>query len=294
MFNWSVLTSYSFLVVAAGTFFLAMAAGALGCITVLKGQSLIGDAIGHSSFPGIVLAFMIFQQRNPLLLLLGAVCAGSLAFLSIQVVHRNGKLSLDSVLAIVLSSFFGLGMVLKSYIQGNPKYTGASQSGLQNYIFGQAAYMMKSDVKLILGIAFGVGILLLLFYKEWKVFVFDEVYFQTMGHNPKVMYGLLMISAMSVIGAGLKIVGAILISSLLIVPAITAMQWSNRFFSVMVISALAGGCSALVGTYISTVVDGMSTGPTIIVIMSCIAFFSLIFAPRGLISTYRARRRAIS
>lgn len=293
MFSWELLTSYSFLVVALGTLFLAMAAGAVGCITVLKGQSLIGDAIGHSSFPGIVLAFMLFQQRNPVILLLGALVVGSVAFILIQTVHRNGKLTLDSILAVVLSSFFGLGMVLKSHIQGNPKYAGASQSGLQNYIFGQAAYMMKSDVRVILIISIMVLSLLIIFYKEIKVFIFDEVYSQTIGINGKMMYGIIMVCAMSIIAAGLKIVGAILISSLLIVPAITAMQWSNNFLHVLLISALVGGISSVIGTYISTVVSGMSTGPTIIVIMSILAFISLIFGPRGMISNYLRRRRYV-
>lgn len=291
MFNLSVLTSYSFLVVALGTFFLALSAGMVGCVTVLKGQSLIGDAIGHSSFPGIVLAFMCFQQRNPLILLMGAVISGSVAFMLIQLIHRQGKLSLDCVLAVVLSSFFGLGMVLKSYIQGNPNYRTASQSGLQNYIFGQAAYMMMDDVKLIVLISGLVFLLFVLFYKELKLFVFDEVYANTVGLNGKVMYALIMVCAMSLIGAGLKIVGAILISSLLILPAVTALQWSNRFSKVMTISAVTGGVCSLVGTYLSTVVEGLSTGPAIIVMLSAVALCSLIFAPRGLISTYRARKR---
>jgi len=290
MFNLDVLTSYSFLVVAIGTLLLAISSAALGTITVLKGQSLIGDAIGHSAFPGLVLAFMIFSSRNPLILLLGAILSGSVAFVLIQVINRNSKLGLDTILAVILSSFFGLGMALKSHIQGNPNYRGASQSGLSNYIFGQAAYMMEADVKIILVISVAVLLLLILFYKEIKVFVFDEVYAKTIGINEKFIYAIIMISAMSIIGAGLKIVGAILISSLLIVPSIAALQWSNDFFKVMVIASLIGGFSAIFGTYISTVYDGMSTGATIIVIMTSIAFLSLSFGPKGFIAKYKKRR----
>lgn len=290
MFDTSVLTSYSFLVVAIGTLFLAIASASLGTITVLKGQSLIGDAIGHSAFPGLVLSFMLFSSRNPVLLLFGAILSGSVAFILIQFINKNSKIGLDTILATVLSSFFGLGMALKSYIQGNPNFKNASQSGLSNYIFGQAAYMMESDVKIIITISVLVLVLLILFYKEIKVFVFDEVYAKTIGINEKFIYGIIMISAMSLIGAGLKIVGAILISSLLIVPSIAALQWSNDFFKVMVIASIIGGFSAVLGTYISTVYDGMSTGATIIVIMSIIAFISLIFSPKGLISKYKKRR----
>lgn len=290
MFDTSVLTSYSFLVVAIGTLFLAISSAALGTITVLKGQSLIGDAIGHSAFPGLVLAFMAFSSRSPVILLFGAILSGSVAFILIQVINKNSKVGLDTILAVVLSSFFGLGMALKSYIQGNSNYRGASQSGLSNYIFGQAAYMMEGDVKIILVISIAVLILLFLFYKEIKVFVFDEVYAKTIGINEKLIYAIIMISAMSLIGAGLKIVGAILISSLLIVPSIAALQWSNDFFKVMLIASVIGGFSAVLGTYISTVYQGMSTGATIIVIMTSLAFLSLIFGPKGFIAKYNKRR----
>ncbi len=290
MLNWDVLASYSFLVVAIGTVILAMAAGAVGCVTVLKGQSLIGDAIGHASFPGIVLAFMIFLQRDPAILMLGAIGAGIISFALIQVIKEYSKIELDAVLAVVLSSFFGLGMVLKSFIQGNPDYSGASQSGLQNYIFGQAAYMMSDDIKLILMVAIPSIILLFLFNKEIKVFIFDEVYAKTIGLNPLVLYTLMIVMVMGLIAAGLKIVGAILISSLLIVPAITALQWSDKFHIVLSIAAIVGGISAFIGTYISTVVAGMSTGPTIILVMTFFALVSLIIGPHGLIANLRMRR----
>ena len=291
MFDLEVLKSYGFLVVALGSFFLAISSAVLGTITVLKGQSLIGDAIGHSAFPGVVLAFILFASRNPIILLMGAIFSGSLAFIFIEILNKNTKLSLDTILAVILSSFFGLGMVLKSYIQGNPAYQRASQSGLQNYIFGQAAYMVLNDVKMILFISIICLILIGLFYKEIKVFVFDENYARTIGINAKVIYLLIMVCAMTLIGTGLKIVGAILISSLLIVPPIAALQWSNNFFRVMVIGAFVGGFSAFLGTYISTVYDGMSTGPTIILIMTSLALFSLLFGPRAFVANYMRRRK---
>ena len=274
MFNMDVLTSYSFLIVGSGTFLLAAIAGAVGCITVLKGQSLIGDAIGHAAFPGIVLSFMLFLQREPILLTLGAVVSGTTAFMLIQVIKENSKLELDAILAVILSSFFGVGMVLKSHIQGNSAYKDAAQSGLSSYIFGQAAYIMKDDVKLILYIGIPTLILLILFYKEIKLFLFDEIYARTIG-----------------IKTGLKLVGAILISSLLIIPAITALQWSEKFSKVLIIAGATGGVSALIGTYISTVYDGMSTGATIILVMGSFAVISLVIGPHGMISNIKMRRR---
>lgn len=291
MFNFDLLGSYSFLVVAIGTMILAMASGAVGCITVMKGQSLIGDAIGHAAFPGIILAFMFSASREPVILLVGAMLTGTLCFIVIQLIHTRSKLDLDASLAIALSSFFGAGMMFKSYIQGNPKFSGASQSGLQNYIFGQAAYMMTEDILLILAVAVPALILLVVFFKEIKVFIFDEVYAKTIGLNTKFIYFLMLIMTMSLISVGLKLVGAILISSLLIVPCITAVQWSNKFHLVLLISALVGGVSALIGTYISTVSNGMSTGPTIIMVMSSFAFLSLLIGPHGILANIKMRRK---
>lgn len=290
MLNTEILTAYSFLIVAAGTFFLSAAAGAVGCITVLKGQSLIGDAIGHSAFPGVVLAFMLFLQRDPAVLILGAILSGTTAFIAIQTINADSKLELDAILAVTLSSFFGIGMVLKSHIQGNPDYAGASQSGLQNYIFGQAAYIMSEDVRIILFVAVFSLFLLLLFYKEIKLFLFDEIYARTIGLRTSLLYGIILFMTMSIIATGLKLVGAVLISSLLIVPAITAMQWSDKFHIVLGIAGLTGGASALIGTYISTAYNGMSTGATIILTMSVFALLSLIAGPHGMIANLIKQR----
>ncbi len=291
MFNMDVLTGYSFIIVGSGTFLLAAIAGAVGCITVLKGQSLIGDAIGHAAFPGIVLSFMLFLQREPILLTLGAVVSGTTAFMLIQVIKENSKLELDAILAVILSSFFGVGMVLKSHIQGNSAYKDAAQSGLSSYIFGQAAYIMKDDVRLILYIGIPTLILLILFYKEIKLFLFDEIYARTIGIKTVLLYGIILVMTMGIIAAGLKLVGAILISSLLIIPAITALQWSEKFSKVLIIAGVTGVVSALIGTYISTVYDGMSTGATIILVMGSFAVISLVIGPHGMISNIKMRRR---
>ena len=291
MFNMDVLTGYSFIIVGSGTFLLAAIAGAVGCITVLKGQSLIGDAIGHAAFPGIVLSFMLFLQREPILLTLGAVVSGTTAFMLIQVIKENSKLELDAILAVILSSFFGAGMVLKSHIQGNSAYKDAAQSGLSSYIFGQAAYIMKDDVKLIVYVGIPMLVLLILFYKEIKVFLFDEIYASTIGIKTVLLYGIILVMTMGIIATGLKLVGAILISSLLIIPAITALQWSDKFGWVLIIAGVVGGVSALIGTYISTAYEGMSTGATIILIMGSLAIISLVIGPHGMIKNLRMRRQ---
>lgn len=292
--DYEVLTSYSFLVVCLGTMILAVAAGMIGTVLVLKGQSLIGDAIGHSSYPGVVIAFIVGMALDPVILLIGAIIAGTLAFILIQLIDQYSKLKLDAILAIVLSSFFGLGMVLKSYVQGHPVYGQIPQGGLKNYIFGQAAFIRMVDVHLILLVSIPSIIIFLLFYKEFKVFVFDEEYGRTIGINSRIMYLLMLIITMGLIATGLKFVGAILISSFLIVPSITALQWSNQFHQVLLIAALVGSVSAFVGTYISSIYIGMSTGPSIILTMTLLAFISMLIGPQGFWGHIRSRRKHLN
>lgn len=281
--NISIITQYSFIVVAIGTMLLAMATGIVGTISILKGQSLIGDAVGHASLPGIILAFMISGRKSSLILILGAIVAGIVAFLLIQIISEGSKIEADTAMAVILSAMFGMGMVLKSYIQGNQKIQGASQSGLASYIFGQAAYILREDVYIILAVSVISLALFIVFYKEIKVYVFDMVYAYTIGINSRLTSLLIMIITMILIAAGLKAVGAILISSMLITPAVTGLQWSKSYEKVLMIAAVTGAVSAFLGTFISSAVKGFSTGPSIILIMSVIALFSVLFAPRGIV-----------
>jgi mn2+, zn2+ ABC superfamily ATP binding cassette transporter, membrane protein len=281
--NVSIITQYSFIVVAIGTMLLAMATGIVGTISILKGQSLIGDAVGHASLPGIILAFMISGRKSSLILILGAIVAGIVAFILIQIISEGSKIEADTAMAVILSAMFGMGMVLKSYIQGNQKIQGASQSGLASYIFGQAAYILREDVYIILAVSVISLALFIVFYKEIKVYVFDMVYAYTIGINSRLTSLLIMIITMILIAAGLKAVGAILISSMLITPAVTGLQWSKSYEKVLVIAAVTGAVSAFLGTFISSAVKGFSTGPSIILIMSVIALFSVLFAPRGIV-----------
>lgn len=281
--NISIITQYSFIVVAIGTMLLAMATGIVGTISILKGQSLIGDAVGHASLPGIILAFMISGRKSSLILILGAIVAGIVAFILIQIIAEGSKIEADTAMAVILSAMFGMGMVLKSYIQGNQKIQGASQSGLASYIFGQAAYILREDVYIILAVSVISLALFIVFYKEIKVYVFDMVYAYTIGINSRLTSLLIMIITMILIAAGLKAVGTILISSMLITPAVTGLQWSKSYEKVLVIAAVTGAVSAFLGTFISSAVKGFSTGPSIILIMSVIALFSVLFAPRGIV-----------
>ena len=280
----TLLFQYSFIVIALGTMSLAISTGIVGTISILKRQSLIGDAVGHASFPGIVLAFIIAGRKDSLTLMSGAIIAGVFAFFIIQSVVNSSKLEADTTMAIILSAMFGFGMVLKSYIQGNPAFSG-SQAGLANYIFGQAAYMLKEDVIIIFCVSIISILLFLIFFKEIKIHVFDEAYAETLGIKKNIISVLIIIITMLLIAAGLKAVGVVLISSMLITPGVIGMQWSKRYESVLIIAVISGALSALIETSVSTLVKGMSTGPSIILCMTTVAFLSVLCGPYGIIAS---------
>lgn len=284
-----VLMSYTFQVVALGTVILSIASAVIGSVSVIKGQSLIGDAIGHSTFPGVVLAFMLFNVMETYILVVGAMVMGAVAFFLIQHITHESKIPLDSALALILSGFFGLGMALKSYVQGHSNYRGTQ--GIDDFIFGQAAYILKSDVYLII-VTSVIGLsIFFIFYNELKIYMFDYIYAKSIGINIKLINALILIMTLAIISVGLKAVGAILIVNILIAPTVIGQLWSNRYGVVLTIASIVGALSAFIGTYVSTAFTGIPTGPAIILALSFFVIVSMLFSPKGFISRIIRNKR---
>ncbi|HFI0791050.1 TPA: metal ABC transporter permease [Streptococcus suis] len=263
-----LLRDYSFWTVALGTLVLALAASQIGTISVLTRQSLIGDSLGHAAYPGIILSYMVFQSRQPLLLLLGAVGSGYLSYGLVGWLCRKGRTSRVNALALVSAAFFGLGLVLKQYVQGNVAFQGAAQAGLENYVFGQAAFMQLDDVLLICLVAL-LGLFLFgWYYQSLKLYLFDRQFAKLVGIPVEKIDRLTLFLLLSLIAVGLKVVGAILMSSFLIAPAVFGLLLGKSYAQTLALAAGIASFSALVGTYLSSVVTGLSTGPTIIVCLS--------------------------
>lgn len=272
-----VLQDYSFWTVALGTVSLALASSSIGSVTVLTRQSLLGDALGHASYPGVILSFMVFQSRNPLLLLLGAMVSGYVSYGLIQWLRYKGGHSLVNALALVSASFFGLGMVLKNAIQGNEAFAGASQAGLQTYLFGQAAFIQLDDVVLI-GLVSGLALgLFFLFYQGYKVFLFDPTFARLIGVRVRFLEGMTMLLMIGLIAVGLKLVGAILMSSFLIAPAVFGLLLGKSYHQSLGLASLVAVGSAFFGTWVSSSISGLSTGPTIIVFLTGFTLLAFVY-----------------
>ncbi len=288
----SLLGSYAFLIVAIATMLLASASAILGAMSVLQKQSLIADALGHASYPGVVLAFMLFASREVPLLLLGAGIIGCLACALIQGLAQRSHIQRDNLLAIILSGFFGLGLLLKSYIQGNPQFQGASQAGLRDYIFGQAAFLGMEDARRIAFVSIFCLIFIWIFYRPLRVFLFDPNYAHCLGYRRRPLNLLILGLTVLMVTLGLRSVGAILMSSLFITPISCARLYSQRLGKCLGLSALFGALSALGGSALSTLYSGLPTGPAIVTFLSIFYFVSLLFAPRGILRRSMAKRRS--
>lgn len=280
---------YTFMIVAIGASLLGAVSGALGTYAVLRRQSLLGDAISHAALPGIAIAFLLTGSKTPLILVLGAAIAGWLGTLFIMSIVRMTRIKYDSALGIVLSTFFGFGLVLHTLIQrtGN-----ANQAGLDTFLFGQAATILERDVFTI-GILGGIAILItLIFWKELKLLVFDEGFAASLGFSTRALDILLTSLLVIAIVLGLQAVGAVLMSAMLVAPAVAARQWTDRLSVMVLLAAFFGALAGVGGTIISSSASRIPTGPTIVLCATVVVGFSIIFAAnRGLLWDWIRQRR---
>lgn len=283
------LFDYTLRTVALGAGMLGIVAGALGTFAVLRRQSLLGDAISHAALPGIVLAFMLTGAKSTLVLVLGAAVAGWLGTLVVMLVVRHSRLPEDSALGIVLSVFFGAGLVLLTYVQGMPD---ASQAGLDTFLFGQAATMLRSDVVVIAALGSCALLAVFLFWKEFKLLSFDPEFGASLGMPMRSIDILLTTFLVIAIVIGLQTVGVVLMSAMVIAPAAAARQWTNKLGLMVMLAALFGAIAGVTGAILSGTAARVPTGPTIVLVATAIVLISMAIAPeRGLVWAAVQRRR---
>lgn len=287
-----LLSDYTVRTITLGTVVMGVVCGLLGSFAVLRKQSLLGDAISHAALPGIALAFMITGLKDPLVLFIGAAASGIIGTIWIMGITSRTHLKSDTALGIVLSVFFGFGMLLLTIIQKQPN---ANQAGLDKFLFGQAATLMVKDVWLMLIIGSISLIVLLLFWKEFKILSFDPQYAKTLGFNIKFLDILLTTLIVLAIVLGLQTVGVVLMSAMLLAPAAAARQWTDKLGIMVLLASIFGAASGVLGTAISASAVRIATGPVIILVAISIVLISFIFAPgRGLLSKqirYRINRK---
>ncbi|MSR32562.1 MAG: metal ABC transporter permease [Gemmataceae bacterium] len=278
--------------VALGTALLGFLSGVLGSFAVLRKQSLLGDAISHACLPGIILAFLIFATKNPLGLMGGAMVAGAIAILAILGISRFSRVKEDASMAIVLSVFFGAGLMLLTWAQ---QRADSAQAGLTRFLFGQAATLMYRDAAILAFLTVVCLSLTLLFWKQLQLISFDPGFAASLGMKVKGWEVFLSLLQVVVIVAGLEAVGVVLMSALLVAPAVAARQWTNRLgqmvFLAGIFGALSGSAGALLGNLPGL---RLPTGPVIVLIVTAVVLLSLVFSPlHGLLFLWSRQRRGL-
>lgn len=274
-----------------GCTILGILGGVLGCFLILRRMALVGDALGHALLPGIALAFLVVGSKSILPLFLGAVIAGVLYSLVLSFVQRQRRVKPDAAIGLTFTAFFGFGIVLMSYIQSSS--TG-SQSGLDKFLFGQAAALSAEDVKIAFSLLLMSIVLMSIFFRQLKALSFDPTFAAAIGLNVTTLhYGMMVFITLAIV-VSVQAVGVVLVSALLIIPGAAAYLLVKRLHMMIILAGVFGLVSGVVGAFLSYVLPGIPTGPVVVLAASALFGLVLLFAPAdGIIprAVRRIRRR---
>lgn len=285
---------YNATLVTLGASLLGMAAGVGGTFLFLRKRALVSDAVSHATLPGIGLAFMVMvafggEGRNLIGLLAGAALSAALGLWFVHWLTTRTRLSEDAAIGAVLSVFFGFGIVLLTVVQS---MSAGRQAGLESFLLGSTAGMLRSDAITIAVSAALTLALVMLLRRPLTLASFDPEFAAATGQNVPRTDLAMMGLVLAVTVVGMKIVGLILIVALLIIPPVTARFWTERTDRVVLIAGVVGGCAAYIGACLSAVVPDMPTGPIIVLVGFGLFVLSLLLAPgRGVLAAFLRHRR---
>ncbi|MFY9262537.1 MAG: metal ABC transporter permease [Arcanobacterium sp.] len=276
-------TDHTFRTTLIGAVLVGLVAGALGTFVYLRRQSMISDVISHSALPGALTAFLILtglslNGRNMLVLMVGAVVTGTLAVFLTQWVPRISVVDASTAMAVVLSMFFGIGMLLMQYISRNPI---PNKGGVGDYLFGNAATLTRADVRSAAIIGVISVLIIVLFFKVLTLQTFDHEQARIQGFNSAAIDGLFFATVAIATVIGVKSVGLVLMVAFVITPPAIARQWTRSVGSMVVISALVGATGSAIGTYLSITHGPLPTGPVIVLVLFAMLALTLAFSPRA-------------
>ena len=235
----------------------------LSCYLVLKGWSLMGDAVSHAVLPGIVIAFVLGIP-----LAIGAFAAGLGCAIATGYLQENSRIKEDTVMGIVFSGMFGFGLVLFTKVE--------TDQHLNHILFGNMLGVTARDIMETAIVAGGVLLAVLLKRRDLLLYCFDPQHARAIGLPVRMLhYGLLILLSMTIV-ASLKAVGIILVVAMLVAPGAIAYLLANRFEHMLEIAVAVAVGSCLVGTIASFHIDG-STGPCIVLIQMAVFMAALVF-----------------
>lgn len=259
--------------------------GVLGCFIVLRNMALIGDALGHAVLPGVVVAFMLVGY-NILGFFLGAVVAGLITVVLIAWLQQNVNTKNDAAIGIVFTAMFSIGVIMLSSLNRQGVHL-----DLKDFLFGTVVGVRNEDLYLSGFILVYVLLSIIAFYRYFFIAAFQPIIASTMGISVKMLHYYLMLLLSLVIVASIQMVGLILVVSMLITPAATALLLSDRLQKVVVISGFVGLLSAVLGLILAIIWE-TTPGPMMCVVSFFFYLFAVVFAPKkGMLVRYVQRLR---
>ena len=240
--------------------------GVIGCFIILRGMALMGDAISHAVLPGVAISFMLGIN-----FFIGAVITGILTAVGIGFINQNSRIKNDSSIGIMFTAAFAAGIILITVLK--------SSTDLYHILFGNVLAVRPSDMWMTLVVGIIVLVSVFLFYKELLVSSFDPVMAQAYGLPNKMIHYFLMVLLTLVTVASLQTVGIILVVAMLITPASTAYLLTDRLSVMIVLSAVCGTISAVIGLYLSFTYN-LASGATIVLVATALFFAAFIFSPK--------------
>ena len=253
----------------------------LSCYLMLKGWSLIGDALSHAIVPGVAGAYML-----GLPFALGAFFSGGLAAAAMLFLNQRTKLREDAIIGLIFSSFFGLGLFMVSI--------SPTSVNIQTIVLGNILAITPEDTLQLAIIGVVSLVILLAKWRDLMVVFFDENHARSIGLNPTLLRALFFTLLAACTVAALQTVGAFLVICMVVTPGATAYLLTDRFPRLLALAVVLGAVTSFLGAYLSYFLDG-ATGGLIVVLQTTLFLIAFIFAPRhGLLAARRRAARAIA
>lgn len=260
-----------------GSVLLGICCGLMGSFLVVRKLALMSDALSHAVLPGVALGFLWNMRKDPLAIFIGATIAGLLGAGLVQAIRSTTKHKEDAALGFVLASFFAVGACLVTMIQNLPD---GNKSGLDKFMFGQAAALGQGDVLLLGIVTAATVVIVLVFYKEFLATSFDAAFAQSAGIPSQIFHYLLMLLLAFAIVSSLQAVGVVLVAAMLVIPAAAAYLLTDRFGWMLILAAAFGVATGAVGSFFSFVGRNLPTGPLMVLAATAVFLAAVLFGPR--------------
>ena len=262
--------------VILGSILMGVSCGLIGSYVVTRRLSLFGDTLSHALLPGVAVGFVWSGSKDNLSLLIGAMFAGFLGVSCLSILRKIYRIQGDSSLGIVLSAFYAVGICMLTRIQ---KLGFSQQSGLESFMFGQVSAISSDDLYLLLITLVIIGSFVFLNYRQLLASGFDPQFSQSIGIPTEFLQYMLWVLISFCIISSLQLVGVILVSAMLVIPAATASLLSKRMNSYLLLSCCIGAGAGFGGAFLSFLGNNLPTGPLIVLVSASFFLLVLLFRP---------------